>query len=94
MEAGLPMAGADSKSLEGSVETGDRVVVGEGLSTVGATGEGLALEGQGAAWVKPEAMLSQLIRLELQVSHGCAVREEPRANKASSGSESRLQNED
>lgn len=94
MEAGLSMAGADFKSLEGSVETGDRVVVGEGLSTDGDTGGGLALEGQGAAWVKPGAMLSQLIWLELQVSHGWAVREEPRANKAGSGSESWLRNED
>lgn len=93
MEAGLPMAGADSKSLEGSVETGERVV-GEGLSTDGDTGEGLALEGQGAAWVKPGAMLSQLIWPELQVSHGCAVKEEPRANNAGGGSESRLRNED
>lgn len=66
------MARADSKSLEGNVETGERVV-GEGLSTDRDTGEGLALEGQGAAWVKPAAMLSQLIWPELQVSHGWAV---------------------
>ena len=67
MEAGLSMAGADFKSLEGSVETGDRVVVGEGLSTDGDTGGGLALEGQGAAWVKPGA-----IRKGSYPSAGCA----------------------
>lgn len=47
--------------------------MGEGLSTDRDTGEGLALEGQGATWVKPGVMLSQLIWPELQVSHGCVV---------------------
>ena len=40
MEAGLSMAGADFKSLEGSVETGDRVVWGKACQQMGTQEEG------------------------------------------------------